>query len=158
MSCSVVSGRLSTSFSAPDPSRTPTGNNTIVVAEGRVGIGGDPDTKHRQGDDDAMTLKVHGTLGCTGVKINGWTLSADDVFEDDYQLMGLAELERYVQETRHLPDVPSSDDMKKNGVDLGELCISLLRRVEELSLHLVAQNKRIAALEGSHSPSLECLG
>jgi hypothetical protein len=77
---------------------------------------------------------------------NGW---ADYVFAKDYKLMPLKEVENYINTNGHLPEVPSTEEAIKNGIELKEMNILLLKKVEELTLHLIEQNKRIEELENS---------
>ena len=74
------------------------------------------------------------------VHINEW---ADDVFDADYELMPLDELEAYVQREHHLPGVPPQTDVERNGIDLAQTNEMLLRKVEELTLHAIDQQKKI---------------
>jgi hypothetical protein len=74
------------------------------------------------------------------VHIDKW---ADDVFDADYELMPLDELEAYVQRERHLPGVPPQRDVERDGIDLAQTNEMLLRKVEELSLHAIDQQKKI---------------
>jgi hypothetical protein len=78
------------------------------------------------------------------VHVNEW---ADDVFDADYELMPLDELEAYVQRERHLPGVPPQTDVERNGIDLAQTNETLLRKVEELTLHAISQQKKIEELE-----------
>jgi hypothetical protein len=78
------------------------------------------------------------------VHINGW---ADDVFDADYELMPLDDLEAYVQRERHLPGVPPQRDVERDGIDLAQTNEMLLRKVEELTLHAIDQQKQIEELE-----------
>lgn len=78
------------------------------------------------------------------VHINEW---ADDVFDADYELMPLDELEAYVQRERHLPGVPPQTDVERDGIDLAQTNEMLLRKVEELTLHAIDQKKRTEELE-----------
>jgi hypothetical protein len=71
----------------------------------------------------------------------------DDVFDTDYELMPLDELEAYVQRERHLPGVPPQRDVERAGIDLAQTNEVLLRKVEELTLHAIDQQKRIDELE-----------
>ncbi|MDR2204692.1 MAG: hypothetical protein LBE36_00795 [Flavobacteriaceae bacterium] len=75
---------------------------------------------------------------------NGW---ADYVFDEDYQLTDLKTLETYIKENKHLPEVPTTEEAIQNGIELKEMNILLLKKVEELTLHLIEQNKRIEELE-----------
>jgi hypothetical protein len=78
------------------------------------------------------------------VHVNEW---ADDVFDADYELMPLDELEAYVQRERHLPGVPPQRDVEREGIDLAQTNEMLLRKVEELTLHAIDQQKQIEELK-----------
>jgi hypothetical protein len=65
------------------------------------------------------------------------------VFEAAYKLPELAELEKFVKTNRHLPEIPTAKQMVENGVNLGELNIKLLQKVEELTLHLIEKDKQL---------------
>lgn len=82
---------------------------------------------------------------------NGW---ADYVFQKDYKLMPLKDLESYIDEKGHLPEVPTTEEAIANGIELKEMNILLLKKVEELTLYTLQQqkniedqNKRIQTLE-----------
>jgi hypothetical protein len=75
---------------------------------------------------------------------NGW---ADYVFEKDYQLMSLNDLEEFIDKNGHLPEVPTTEEAIKNGIELKEMNILLLKKIEELTLYTLEQEKRIEALE-----------
>ena len=72
---------------------------------------------------------------------------ADYVFAPAYQLPALSEVEKFIQQNKHLPDLPSAQDMVKQGVDLTTLLATLVKKNEELTLHLIEQQKRIERLE-----------
>lgn len=76
------------------------------------------------------------------VKTYPWS---DYVFQKDYHLPSLDSVALYVKEHRHLADIPSADDVEKNGVDMGANQALLLKKVEELTLYLIEQNKELAA-------------
>jgi hypothetical protein len=71
----------------------------------------------------------------------------DYVFEKAYPLLPLNELELFIQREGHLPNVPSAENVESEGVSLGEMNRILLEKVEELTLYLLEQNKRIEELE-----------
>jgi hypothetical protein len=71
----------------------------------------------------------------------------DYVFEPDYDLPALDEIEAYVKEHKHLPEIPSAKEIEKEGLDLAEMNLLLLKKVEELTLIIIEQNKRILSLE-----------
>jgi hypothetical protein len=87
-------------------------------------------------------LQVGGKISAQSivVHINEW---ADDVFDADYELMPLDELEAYVQRERHLPGVPPQRDVERAGIDLAQTNEMLLRKVEELTLHAIDQQKQM---------------
>ena len=60
--------------------------------------------------------------------------------------MSLAEMERFISVNKHLPEIPSAADMEKNGINLSEMSIKLLKKVEELTLHLIDLNKKVEQL------------
>ena len=91
-------------------------------------------------------LDVAGIIRAHQVKINTNT-GADFVFYEDYNLRPLDEVHSFIQTNRHLPEVPSAADMIENGLDMGEFQIKLLQKIEELTLYIIAQDKRIKELE-----------
>lgn len=78
------------------------------------------------------------------VKLTTW---ADYVFNKDYELSSLQEVEKYIEEHNHLPNVPSEKEVIEHGVNLGEMDAILLQKIEELTLYIIEQDKRIKALE-----------
>nr|WP_294938449.1 hypothetical protein [uncultured Flavobacterium sp.] len=68
---------------------------------------------------------------------------ADYVFANDYKLMPLDEVETFVKENKHLPGVPSADNLVKEGLDLGEMQAKQMEKIEELTLYVIEQNKQI---------------
>ena len=89
---------------------------------------------------------VLGTIRTTEVKIkvSPW---ADFVFADSYKLTSLQELEKYIKLNRHLPGIPKEEEVNKDGVSLGEMNVKLLQKVEELTLYIIEQDKRLTELE-----------
>jgi hypothetical protein len=71
----------------------------------------------------------------------------DFVFEKDYSLMSLKEVGTYIEQNGHLPNVPSAADVEKEGIAVGEMQGVLLQKIEELTLYLLEQEKRISELE-----------
>jgi hypothetical protein len=93
----------------------------------------------------ATNITATGTIT---VGLNGWTISAPDyVFDKDYKLRPLNEVEKFIADKKHLPEVASAKEMKEKGVDLVKMNMSLLKKVEELTLYVIAQNKKIEKLE-----------
>ncbi|MCL8535550.1 cell wall anchor protein [Chryseobacterium gallinarum] len=74
------------------------------------------------------------------VKANVW---ADYVFKKDYQLKSLDEVEKHISEKGHLPNIPSADEVLKNGINVAEMNAKLLEKIEELTLYSIQQNKQL---------------
>ena len=91
-------------------------------------------------------MDVRGTIRATEVLVNTPT-GADFVFDKDYNLRPLREVQSYIQENRHLPEIPSAKEMIEEGVNMSELQIQLLQKVEELTLYILQQEQRIHELE-----------
>lgn len=72
---------------------------------------------------------------------------ADYVFHKDYKLMSLPEVERFINENQHLPNVPSADEVADSGIDMAEMAAKQMEKIEELTLYLIEANKRIEKLE-----------
>jgi hypothetical protein len=89
----------------------------------------------------AYLLDVNGKARANEIVVN--TTGADFVFEPDYKLIDLSELEKFVKTNKHLPEIPTAKEMVENGVSLGELNIKLLQKVEELTLHLIDKDKQL---------------
>ena len=116
-------------------------NNTRVVRianNGHVGIG--------TTNPGTYKLAVEGKIGAHEVVVttDGW---ADFVFEADYNLMPLKELDNYIQENKHLPEIPTTAEVEQNGVSVGEMNAKLLQKIEELTLHTIQQQEFIEALK-----------
>jgi len=89
-------------------------------------------------------LTVAGNIEAREVKV-AVNAGADFVFSGDYDLKPLTELESFVKLNKHLPDVAPAIQMEKDGINLAEMNIRLLQKVEELTLYLIEQNKVIQA-------------
>lgn len=121
-----------------------TNTNVLVIDRGshNVGIG----TQNL--DNPSFKLSVNGKIRAKEIVVEtGW---ADYVFDDAYTLMPLETLETFIQNHRHLPGIPSANQVAENGVSLGEMQSRLLQKVEELTLHLIAMKKDVARLQGEN--------
>ncbi|QLC66929.1 hypothetical protein LPB248_11680 [Flavobacterium sp. LPB0248] len=110
------------------------GNDLILnLTGGSVGIG--TSTPREK-------LSVNGNIRSREVKVEAvnWP---DYVFEEDYKVSSLENLEKYIKENKHLPEVPSAKEIADNGLELGEMNKTLLKKVEELTLYLIEQNKTL---------------
>jgi trimeric autotransporter adhesin len=79
---------------------------------------------------------------------------ADYVFDKNYKLPVLPQVEQYIQQHQHLPGIPAADDMVKNGLDLGEMNAKLLGKIEELTLYVIALNKE-AVIQKERSNTMQ---
>lgn len=95
----------------------------------------------------AYDLAVNGKIRSQEIKVetSGW---ADYVFEEDYKLPTLAETEKFIQKNGHLPDVPKASEVEANGISLGEMNKILLKKIEELTLHLIEKDKILKQVIG----------
>ena len=118
-----------------------------VNADGKIVIGTNLiDNNNQPGD---YKLFVQSGILTEKLKVSLKTSSdwADYVFADDYKLMTFAELEKYIASNKHLPNVPSADQVQKEGIDVAKMDAKLLEKIEELALYLIQLNKRIGTLE-----------
>ncbi|KQR70906.1 hypothetical protein ASF92_05725 [Pedobacter sp. Leaf176] len=117
--------------------RDETGINMVMTlaAGGNVGIGTTAPTER---------LSVKGKIRAQEVKVEtaNWP---DYVFDQDYKILGLDELDAYIKLYKHLPDMPSAKEVESNGIALGEMNKQLLKKVEELTLHLIDKDKLLKA-------------
>jgi hypothetical protein len=110
----------------------------IIDGAGNVGIGTfSPDQK----------LTVNGTIHTKEVIVDLSVPAPDYVFQKDYNLLSLSEIEKYINQHKHLPEVPSAKEMETNGVKLMEMNMLLLKKVEELTLHLIELKKEVEDLK-----------
>ena len=126
---------------------TPNGSTTsqtrmVIRQNGRVGIGtvSPQDIFHVNG----------GNIMVTGGSFidDGTTLTAPDyVFEPDYQLMPIQQLGQFIEANKHLPNVPSANEIKTSGLNLSQFQMRLLEKVEELTLYTLDQHKTIQQLQ-----------
>ncbi|MBN1953016.1 MAG: hypothetical protein JW801_17560 [Bacteroidales bacterium] len=89
-------------------------------------------------------ILVDGNIECEKLEIKN--IGADFVFDADYHLPTLWELEQYIKQNKHLPGIPTATETEQ-GVDLGKLTQTLLQKVEELTLYTIEQEKKIRILE-----------
>jgi hypothetical protein len=82
------------------------------------------------------------------VKELGWS---DFVFEQNYDLLSLNDVESFIRQNKHLPGVPSAKEVQQNGINLAKMNSILLQKIEELTLYLLDLNKKIEQLESGNS-------
>ncbi len=108
-------------------------NAFIIQPNGHIGVG-----TSAPGD---YQMAVEGTIGTRKLKVTQASPWADYVFEPAYQLKSLSQVETFIRENKHLPEVPSAKDVEKNGIDVGETAALLLKKIEELTLYLIDMKK-----------------
>jgi len=114
----------------------------LIVRQHEVRIG-DP------WDTTAVSLKVNGNkVWAHEVEVN-LTDWSDEVFDKNYKLMPLHQLESYIETNKHLPDIPTEEEVLKNGIKLGEMNALLLKKVEELTLYVIELKKEVEDLKGN---------
>lgn len=91
----------------------------------------------------AAKLDVRGKVIADEVEIKV-NKGADFVFKPDYNLKPLSEVEAFVRENQHLPEIPSEKEMQENGLNVNDMQIKLLQKIEELTLYVIQQDKKIA--------------
>jgi hypothetical protein len=108
----------------------------VIKQNGNVGIGTINPT---------YKLAVNGTIRTKEVIVEtGW---ADYVFEKDYKLPSLKEVEQYIKNNKHLPEIPSAQEIQKNGLSVGEVQTKMMQKIEELTLYVIELQKQIDELK-----------
>ncbi|MBR0502728.1 MAG: hypothetical protein IJJ77_05730 [Paludibacteraceae bacterium] len=96
-------------------------------------------------------IEVASVLKADQIKTNDLNVemnnAADYVFDDEYNLLPLSEVEDYVKENKHLPGVPSAAEMAENGMNVAQMSNLLLEKIEELTLHMIQLEKENKALK-----------
>lgn len=135
---------LSTISCAAQPSNF----RTIKEVNGKVGIG-------TSTPDELLTVK--GTIHTQEVKVDlKGAVAPDYVFESyfdgsstlmpEYKMLSLKNLETFLQKEKHLPGVPSAEEMTKKGINLKQMNLLLLEKIEELTLYTIEQQKELTSL------------
>lgn len=110
----------------------------IITRGGNVGIG-------TQSPDSRFKLSVNGWIRAKKIVVeSGW---ADYVFEEDYPLMSMDSLALYVSAHHHLPGVPSAAEVTQGGLDVGEMQVKMMEKIEELTLYMLELKQENAALK-----------
>lgn len=94
-----------------------------------------------------FNLRNNGTLAVKELCTNPNMVWCDYVFAKDYKLRKLSEVESYINEHQHLPEIPASAEVEKDGIKVAEMLTLQMKKIEELTLYLIAQEKRIQELE-----------
>lgn len=116
-------------------------SRVTITPDGNVGIG-------ITNPSSAYKLSVYGDVKAKKLKITIDPLQWPDyVFAPAYKLPSLQEVEEFIKKHKHLPGVPSAKDVETEGLDVGDTQAILLKKIEELTLYLIEQNKKIEVLE-----------
>ncbi|MEN0010456.1 hypothetical protein [Flavobacterium nitrogenifigens] len=113
---------------------------------GKVGIGygfGNFPTTAGSVNVSNYNLFVKGGILTEEVRVNLQGDWADYVFSKDYELMPLQKIEIFIKENGHLPNMPSAKQVKEEGIELGQIAKMQQEKIEELTLHMIEQNKTI---------------
>ncbi|MDO8367542.1 MAG: hypothetical protein Q7T20_12145 [Saprospiraceae bacterium] len=122
--------------------------------DGRIGMGIDPnDPNHPNPFPSGYRLYVKGGILTERLKIANYNSSqwADYVFAPDYVLKPLSEVEAFVKANKHLPNVPSAQDIEKDGLDVADMLARQMEKIEELMLYTFELNKRVEKLEAENA-------
>ena len=122
--------------------------NIHFVTNGYIGIGS-AEMKINE-NPEGYKLVVPGKIGTHGVKIENTSAilnMPDYVFDPDYKLRPVEEVEKYVREQRHLPGIPSAEEFKENGLEVDQMVSKLLEKIEELTLYVIDLKKENSKLE-----------
>jgi hypothetical protein len=111
-------------------------NGTVYDSADNIAIG----TSNPQG----YKLAVNGTAIFTKAKVKSAGTWPDYVFAKDYPLPNLKDLEQYLQTHHHLPEIPAQSEVQREGIDLSEHAAALLKKVEELTLYVIQQDKQLS--------------
>ncbi len=105
---------------------------------GNVGIGtASPKSK----------LAVNGEIRAKEINVMANIDVPDYVFKEDYDLPSISSTKEYINENKHLPGIPSASEIGESGINVGEMNLMLLKKIEELTLYIIDQNERIESLE-----------
>ncbi len=88
-----------------------------------------------------------GDIHCHKLKVE--TNWSDFVFEKNYKLPSLKEVEAYINENKHLPEIPAASEVETTGADVGTILKLHMQKIEELTLYIIQQQKEIEALKAA---------
>ena len=106
-----------------------------ILAGGNIAIG--------TSDPKGYKLAVNGSVIATSVTVKLNSAWPDYVFQRDYQLPSLQEVKAYIDQNQHLPEIPSEQQIAKEGLNLGEMNKLLMKKVEELTLYLIEKDNEL---------------
>ena len=129
---------LGTTGNMPIALYTNNANRVFISGNGNVGIGTDNPT---------YKLSVNGNVRSKEVVVeSSW---ADYVFDNNYELRSLKDVETFIEKNNHLPGVPSAKEIQQNGLKLGELQTTMMAKIEELTLYIIQLKKELDVLKSN---------
>jgi len=120
-------------------------NRVWLKADGRI-LFGKPKIRSSHPHSNSF-VQIAGKVACMELVVVDPSKWSDFVFDNNYKLMPLNELENYYRSNKHLPDVPAEQEVMKNGINTAEMDAILLQKIEELTLYIVKLNKEIELLK-----------
>lgn len=145
-------------FWKPFPDAGGAGNYSMFLKDdGKIGMGVTDDNTHGSYCASAFPgsyrLYVNGGILTTKVKIANYCSAnwADYVFADNYHLKSLTEVEAYIKENKHLPNIPSAQSIEEDGLDLSEIASKQMEKIEELTLYLIQLEKDVKQLKADNA-------
>ena len=143
-----ANGHVPTSlhFRTQGPLGAPSNSQMIINSGGQVGIG----TENFVGNH---LLYVGGKIICEELTVKLEADWADYVFEEDYQRLTLNELEGFILKNKHLPGIPSAQEIAETGVGVGDMQRAQMEKIEELTLYILELHERIETLEANQNPT-----
>lgn len=120
--------------------------------DGVVAIGDNTPTKAA-----GYLLSVDGKIACTEVRVQPTAEWPDYVFSQEYNLIPLCELEKSINEQKHLPGIPSAMEIENDGIQVGEMQRKMMEKIEELTLYIIDLNKKIESLQSENNTQAEQL-
>lgn len=124
-------------------SKNETNQNSPILLLGQVGVNVTSVNKLNNGH----ILSVYGGIMTDKVTIKRYPDWPDYVFAPDYELMTLRKLKEYIEENRHLPDIPAEKEVDDKGVEVGEMQGLLLKKIEELTLYTIQLQEQIESVQ-----------
>lgn len=132
-------GRVTNTLQIPSGFTT----DLVIDGDGKVGIGVVPNSS------PIYRLYVEGGIVTRDILVTVLPFP-DFVFEKEYDLMSIYELEKFINSNKHLPDIPSKNEVEQaQGFEIGEMQVNLLKKVEELTLYIISLQKQVDELKGT---------
>lgn len=133
---------------------SPSGGGDVIVNPGTGGYiqlnptgGGNVAIGNITSTSSGYKLAVTGKIICEEVKVKLSTAWPDYVFNEDYKLPALSDIEKFIQQNKRLPNIPSASEVAKNGIEVGDIQKRMMEKIEELTLYIIDMQKQIDSLK-----------